>query len=419
MSGNNYTVTCNHCNTVNTVRGKAMTLAMTCSGCGYYMRLGDWNNAASVFKKKVEPAIPIGAKGRFDGIVYEVMGFVVKRETKYHYSWREYLLFNPYKGYAFLAEYEGNWNFVWPIEENPRTVGNKSDHDLMFEQEHYRIYQKYHAEVQYAVGEFFFDVVDLTETTYNHEYIAPPFFLTVEKSDDSVLWCKGEYCSPKEIAAAFNIPKSKLPAKEGRGYTQPISTSFNSQSLISLTVILFFVAVLAQFYFSFVATEDVVFNEDFDQKALSDQKFLVSHPFDISGSTGNLEFDIYAPLTNDWFYADFSLINEQTGVEYNFSKDVEYYSGVEDGYSWSEGSTHGKALISQIPGGRYHINVYPEFSTTYQTFSIKVTRNVSMLVNFWVTLLLLMAFPIFYLIRRQMIEVKRWSESDYSPYVTE
>ena len=28
------------------------------------------------------------------------------------YSWREYLLFNPYKGFRYLTEFDGHWNFV-------------------------------------------------------------------------------------------------------------------------------------------------------------------------------------------------------------------------------------------------------------------------------------------------------------------
>ena len=28
------------------------------------------------------------------------------------YSWDEYLLFNPYKGFRYLTEYNGHWNFV-------------------------------------------------------------------------------------------------------------------------------------------------------------------------------------------------------------------------------------------------------------------------------------------------------------------
>lgn len=416
MSGSNYTITCLNCGTVNTVRGKAMTLAMTCDSCKYYLRLGKWNADRNVFSFKEEPAIPLGAKGKFDDVVYEVMGFVVKQETKYHYKWREYLLFNPMRGYVFLAEYNGNWNFVWPVEHGP-TEG-APEVDFYHEENYYRLYQKYKAEVVYARGEFFFDVIDLSESTINHEYIAPPYMYTLEKSHDSILWCKGEYCSPQEIAQAFGIQVNTLPAKEGRGYTQPTLTAFKEGSLVMVSLVILVLMIALQLFFNGSAKEEVVFNGTFDRSELKDQKFFVSSSFDLKGGTKSVAVDIYAPLVNDWFYADFALINETTGVEYNFSKDIEYYSGYEDGESWSEGSTRGEAFISQIPEGRYHINIYPEFSTSNQSFSIRVMRDVSSLSNFIVTALVLAIFPLFFFIRRHILESKRWEDSDYSPYIT-
>ncbi|MFD0997956.1 DUF4178 domain-containing protein [Ohtaekwangia kribbensis] len=416
MSGSNYTITCLNCGTVNTVRGKAMTLAMTCSSCQYYVRLGKWNTDRNIFGYKDEPAIPIGAKGKFDGVVYEVMGFVVKQESKYHYKWREYLLFNPMHGYAFLSEYSGNWNFVWPVEVGPK---DNPDMEFYYEESFYRLYQKYSADVIYARGEFFFDVVDLTASTTNHEYIAPPYMTTLEKNGDSLLWCKGEYCSPQEVAQAFNIPVSRLPKKEGRGYTQPVVTSFKEGTLIKASLAILLVIIALQFYFNSSAKEEVVFSGTFNQSELKDQKFFVSSSFDLKGGTKSVAMDIYAPLVNDWFYADFALINETTGTEYNFSKDIEYYSGYEDGESWSEGSTRGEAFLSEIPEGRYHINIYPEFSVSYQSFSIRVVRDVSSLSNFIVILVLLAIFPAVFFIRKYMLEAKRWEDSDYSPYATE
>src|SRR5690348_3848384 len=142
MSGsNNHMITCTSCKTAFAVRGRALTLYATCPSCKKYFSLAPWNNEQIQFRTKYEPALKLGSKGRIDGVVYEVMGFVVKQETKYHYKWREYLLFNPFQGYAFLSEYDGNWNIIWPIEGDPSngTVSWTFHH----EDREYRIYQKY------------------------------------------------------------------------------------------------------------------------------------------------------------------------------------------------------------------------------------------------------------------------------------
>src|SRR5690348_1711741 len=107
MSGSNYTIACKKCKAENPVRGKAMTVSMVCPTCKTYFCTGQWNRDLVSFNFSAEPAIPIGTKGRFEDHVYEVMGFVIKQESKYHYRWREYLLFNPMMGYAFLSEYNG------------------------------------------------------------------------------------------------------------------------------------------------------------------------------------------------------------------------------------------------------------------------------------------------------------------------
>ena len=109
MSGSNYPVSCPKCNAENNARGKAMTLAMTCKSCSTYFRIGNWNKDLTTFGGPVEPAIPIGSKGKIDGTLYEVLGFAVKKETKYHYSWREYFLFNPFMGLINRANTSPAW----------------------------------------------------------------------------------------------------------------------------------------------------------------------------------------------------------------------------------------------------------------------------------------------------------------------
>lgn len=416
MSGSsNHTITCSVCNAAYTLRGKALTLFATCPSCKRYFSLVPWSDERSEFRAKYEPALKPGSKGRVDGILYEVMGFVVKQEMKYHYKWREYLLFNPYQGYAFLSEYGGNWNIIWPLEGDPsKGTVNRS---FFYEENEYHLYQKYRAEVIYAQGEFFFDIVNLSEQATSAEYIAPPFLLSVEKSGDSLLWCQGEYLDPGEVATAFGVQESSLPPKEGRGYTQPVSTNFSESALIRVTAVLILLAFALQMVFANLAGDDVIIDQTFDRSSASDSATFHTRSFSLPSSKQGVEVKLYAPVDNNWFYAEFALINEDTGEEYNFSHEVEYYHGYDEG-KWSEGSTHGTAFLSAVPGGKYHINIYPDFSTGLYEFNISAKTDVVFWSNFWVTLLIIAIFPIFYFIRKRMIEAKRWEDSDYSPYHT-
>jgi hypothetical protein len=413
MSGsNNHPITCPSCKAAFAVRGRALTLYATCPSCKKYFSLAPWNSEQIQFRTKYEPALKLGSKGRIDGVVYEVMGFVVKQETKYHYKWREYLLFNPFQGYAFLSEYDGNWNIIWPIEGDPSngTVSWTFYH----EDREYRIYQKYRGEVIYAQGEFFFDIVNLSDSTDNVEYIAPPYLLAVEKSADSLLWCQGEYIEPIEVATAFGVAISSLPLKEGRGYTQPLSTRFSDSALIKTAAALVVLLFILQIIFSNVSGNELVIDQSFDHTVMGDSAVFRTNSFTIP-SQQSIEVELYAPVDNNWFYAEFGLINEETGEEFNFSHEVEFYHGYDDG-NWSEGSTQATAFLSAIPAGKYHITIYPDFSTGLHTFTIKVNRNVIVWSNFVITVLIVLLFPVAYFIRKHMIEVKRWEDSDYSPY---
>ena len=417
MSGNKHTLTCPKCGTQNEPRGRAMTLALTCRSCNWYFRAGTWNKSTEEFPHQEHQAIPLGAKGKFDGYVYEVMGFVVKQELKYKYRWREYLIFNPFRGYAFLSEYNGHWNFMWPIESDPRN--HVSQQHFEYQKNHYDLYQKYNADVVYARGEFFFDVVDMTAATQNYEYISPPHILALEQSDDSELWCQGEYFSRREIAEAFSISRSKLPGRNGIGYTQPFNSSFSEKALISFTVMMILLTLVIQLVMNNMSSDKIVFRAEYSKAELADQKVLVTPSFTLANGPKSLEVLLYAPLDNDWFFSEFSLISESDGTEYNFTKEVAYYAGVDDGYAWSEGSQTAEAFLSQIPAGTYHLNIYPEFSFNNQAFSIVVRHDVPMFVNFFITCFGLLVVPLTYYLRRHYRETSRWSESDYSPYSSE
>lgn len=417
MSGNSYDIACHHCGATNQLRGKAFTLALTCKSCHHYFCTGQWNKTIREFTYIEEPVIPIGSKGKFDGYLYEVLGFVVKQETKYKYRWREYLLFNPYRGFAFLSEYNGHWNFIWPVEIEP-----EKDHTaIVFSHNlrEYRLYQQYAADVVYAKGEFFFDVVDITESTTNYEYIAPPYLLALERSEDSILWCEGEYLSREGIARAFSAPIDKLPPKKGIGYTQPLEGSFSNESLIIVSVMAFVMTAIIQLMLNNWAEKKTVFQWQYADTDMVDQKTVVTKSFELHERSQSLELYLYAPLSNDWFFSEFTLVEETTGTEYNFTKELEYYSGYEDGTSWSEGSRSGTAILSQVPAGKYHINIYPQFSPGNSSFSLMVTRDVPLTGNFWITCLGFFIFPAFHFIRMHYRQRKRWSDSDYSPYHTE
>lgn len=416
MSGKSLlTSTCPHCKEENVVRGKALTLAMTCQFCETYFTRGNWTDVDVKFNDITVPTLAIGSKGKIDGLTYEVMGFVVKYVRKYRFKWREYTLYNPVDGLAFLSESDGHWNFVRPLKDDPK--GTKRGLSFTYGGNNFNLYQKYKAEIVFAKGEFCFDIFSMASKTLVEEYIAPPYILSLESDSESYRWFDGAYMDSKEVAFIFGIPAAKLPPKVGRGYTQPFISAFTKESLMLVCLLLGALLFGIQIYLHITSENDIVFEQKFYRNTLKEgQKMFVTPSFTLEGDSKSLVMELYAPLNNDWFFGDFILVNEDDLSEYEFSKEIEYYHGSDDEGSWSEGSKKGSAFLSRIPKGRYHMNIYPEFSFSSKEFTITLIRDVSNMSNFWITFLVLSIFPIFYFGRHHYIESARWSDSDYSPY---
>jgi hypothetical protein len=411
------TVSCPSCKHENHLRGRSLTRALTCAKCKSYFRLklrGD--DKFAKFNENYVPVLPLFSKGKINGNTYQVMGFTVKRE-KYSYKWREYHLFNPLVGMAYLSEYDGHWNFYKSHSGNPI----KESIDFTFENEDkkYRLYQKYTPRVLYAEGEFFLDEVYISEESNISEYISPPYSFILQASEYRYEWLKGEYISSNAVAEAFKLPKEKVPEKVGLGYTQPIIRAFTENNLLKVIFAVVVLLILTQIFFQSTAKHEKVFSKTYYKKDLTEQKMFSTESFSLTNGTQGIQIGIGAPIDNDWFYADFTLVEEATKIEHEFSKEIEYYHGVDGGESWSEGASRGEAFLSSIPEGAYHINIHPQFGFNAEYFEIDVFQGEPIYSNFFVTLLILAAFPIFYFAHKYYKEKQRWSESDYSPYETD
>ncbi len=415
MSGNRdiFQYACEHCGHVNTpAKGKALTLAMTCPKCEHYFCVH--SNVVYKFLKPYTPLIPLGAKGKINGEMYEVFGFAVKREKRYQYSWHEYTLFNPQQGVAYLTQYDGNWNYLKPYSKHPWMVGQTENPTI--DKGKFQLYAKYRSEVLYASGEFFSDIIEVTKSSQHYEHIHPPYVLNFEESNERLGAFLGEYISPDKVTIGFNLKRDALPKKKGMGYTEPLLFSFKEATLIQVSLASLLLASALIFIFTDMGLNQKVLSASFDSKDLKTQKMFTTASFNLEGDMKNLMVQIHAPLSNDWFAGEYSLINESTDQEFVFTKELEHYSGTEGGENWTEGSNESEAFLSKIPGGKYHINIYPEFSLSNHEFSIEVYRDVPFYSNFIITLILLALFPTGFYIYRHVKEMNRWSESDYTPY---
>ena len=203
---------CPSCKTTNQPRFKAMTLAMTCHSCGTYFNLGRWTSESVEFIYKSVPDLAIGSRGKINDVVYEITGYVVKEDNRYHFKWREYSLYNPKFGLAFLSENNGHWNFLVPARAPVTRVFGT---EFTYENTRFQLYARMKATVIFGQGEFFTDVFDATRKSRTDEYLSVPALYVCDVESKSVHWFKGAYLPSDILSDAFKVPKDKLPKKEG------------------------------------------------------------------------------------------------------------------------------------------------------------------------------------------------------------
>ncbi|MDO7847530.1 DUF4178 domain-containing protein [Hymenobacter sp. M29] len=394
-----------------------------CPHCHAYFR---WSGEAQpkVFGKydqapPTAPALPIGAVGTLRGRTFRVLGVVSRREANHpQYSWREYQLYQAdTQQYAQLAEFDGHWTFIW--------AASKLDADREeYKLGDFKIFNKYQSRVNWALGEFDWDI-ERDDTLHVTEYINPPRLLVQEQRGKEQNWYRGHHVAPNELAEAFHLSRSALPHQEGTGAVQPAPGSESSSALWSLTGIVVALLLLTQLVLAFWSTQPILsqtIQVEADTTASAPPgtgRVLVSPSFTLDHQTA-LEIDLKATLSNQWLELPVSLVDEQTGRGFEFTKNIEFYSGVEGGESWSEGSRDVDAVLSRVPAGRYHLNFYPFTEKGVSPeISVQVWADPALPSNFFVVVGLVLLLPMLQALRQHFHERNRWANSDYNPYDAE
>lgn len=389
---------------------------IACSSCNCWMKItsnGSFQKMQRPPKnwfRKDDPLKP-GVKMRFGETDYIVVSAAEKADKNaQQFSWREYGLFHPEKGYLFLSEYDGHWMKL----QRTTTPENEKGRVRVHKGRQFRLFQRSDSIVLTARGEFADNIFD-KQVRYS-EYIDPPYFLSLESSGQNREWYLGEYMEPGEIMDALPGKTGILPKRIGVGAIQPQRRGYSQQTILHFSLILLGLLLLLELVFSMSAEGKTVVSMN---NAEADSVEIVSPSFELTGLTSNLQFDYSSPVNNNWAEADIMLINETTGEMRGLTAGVEYYSGVDDGEAWSEGSSESDFFLSHVAPGKYHLNIktsHGNSGTGRNYFSLNVKHDVPVLSNFFLIAILIMLFPaINYMLARQF-EKRRWENSDFSPY---
>ena len=143
--------------------------------------------------------------------------------------------------------------------------------------------------------------------------------------------------------------------------------------------------------------------------AVNDEgQIFFSEPFAVR-SGENIEIRIRVSGANFWLGIDGDLVDEQSGVVQEFSLPIEYYAGVSEGESWSEGSRDASVYLSALPAGKYMLRIagQQEPQTMPLTFDVSVYENVARTTHFLAALAAVSLIPGFVLLLQGMAAYSR------------
>lgn len=286
---------------------------------------------------------------------------------------------------------------------------------MIWEGREYAHFQTSWPVVTYVLGEFPWQVT-IGEQGKTRDFIHPPHLLCEDVAGEDTAWSHGTYVEPEEVWAAFNLEGSP-PPRRGVAPAQPNPHTASREAmgpifkLAAAACVVFFALALA------FSQRREVFVASYAYPTTSPEKSFVTPTFKVEGRTSNLRLTIETNIDNGWAFFPMALINEDTGDAIDFAREVSFYSGVDDGEAWSEGSRRDVSYIPSVPAGTYYLRVEPESSGVSLTYWIRITRDVpqwSLL--FWALALLAAPFALVWG-RWWLFESARWHESDH-PWIT-
>ena len=404
-------VACPGCGASITLRALGQSVMVACPSCGTQIDVS--RPDIRLIRKYTEQTrrlhIPLGARGKLRGQIYEVIGAMQRSASGAR--WEEYLLFNPFVGFRWLVFDHGHWNLGQMIKD---TSTLRPDSGRPYQGHVFRKYDQDTVVVDWVVGEFYWRV-SAGEQVQAIDYIAPPLMLSCEKASGEITWTILEYIEPKEVETAFHVV---CPDRLSLGVNQPNGANQALHSIRRLSLLAMGAAFLIQMISMMLGHNAYMPLGSYNLIHAASDETQVYGPFTLAARRSANQVWASAPLDNAWVELQGSLVNTATGQSFPFSNAFQYYHGYDsDGY-WSDGSGRGNAMIGSVPAGTYNLVVAGSSGDqsgrpVKASVQIGLQHDLTTWRNFWIAIALILVYPTYLAIRSAVYERQRWSDSDY------
>ncbi|MGP1281417.1 MAG: DUF4178 domain-containing protein [Parasphingopyxis sp.] len=408
---------CPNCGGTVEIKAAGYSVNIACQYCGSMLDVSDPDvRIIQRYEGEVRKLeLPLGSRGVLRGTEWEVIGYQ-RRSENGQYPWDEYLLFNPYEGYAFLDTDGRGWSLGRQLTATPEKktlVGFEVDGEF-----YEPFYAQTRAQVDYVLGEFYWRV-HVGEEVLTADFVRPGKMLSWERSDRETVWTLSALLEPHEITDAFGIDPPK-----GGGLPLPHQPSPYRQKAGQFMKLAAAVAVaLIVITFLFGGTSD----------PQTTRINLATNGVEQTAKVGPIVLDrprqavtvsAQAPgIENSWIDLTYTLTNRDTGETFEANNVVERYSGRDAEGNWSEGSSYSTSKFSMIPAGTYELNVFAAGSRWTQSqfgsssnaqVDVTIEKGATFFSNLLLALLVVFAPALWQWFKHLSFESRRKSDSDFA-----
>ena len=344
-------LSCPNCGGTIALRAAGSTVSVICEHCGSTLDATQPPLKLLVQANEAmrRPLIALGTRGTLANIAWEVVGYQERNDTEI--SWSEYLLFNPYEGYAFLIDDGRRFSLGRLMTVMPGASWKGLDYGG---RAFARFGDTYPVTTHFVVGEFYWRarVGDAANET---DYVTPGTMLVCEETDRERTWTVSEMQDWGAAERAFGIAPRSASMGGNPAPHEPSPYRAAMRDAWMIAALAFAACVIIAIG---TAASTRVFARDITVRLDGATQTTVLGPIDVAGAREKVHIaGRAAGLDNMWVDLDYSLVNRATQQSYDAYGLAERYHGSDSDGPWSEGNDTPDTGLASIPRGSYDLVV--------------------------------------------------------------
>ena len=431
--GKTGSIQCPACGAPITLHAFGAIEQVACAYCGTVCAPEDNGNLDILQQAQREhrdSVLPLHGRGEIDGITWEIIG-ITWREVAADgmtYPWQEFLLFNPYQGFRWLiySMSDGVWSFGGPLPGAAEVTPGMQP-TARYGEDHYKHFTTGNARTTYVEGEFPWRVMagDVAEA---HDYVCPPKLISIEvqhtEQGSDVNFTQMRPIEPEEVWRAFSM-EGDPPTVTG---VHPAAPNPHATKFYWIAAILLFVAwVVAMVAYASTRAEELVYSGTLEPGQVISEEIQLGE----KGKSTTLELELRAyGMKNSWAYAEVMLVDLDSEQAMPIGLEVDAWSGVSGGESWSEGTNPRRIVIGGVEGGTYLMQAQAQIDKKAQAahkgtatnkktkaadkLKLTIKRDIPLPRYMFFPLIFIVVFPVINFVRKKSFETQRWSTSDHA-----